>query len=77
MDFAAMRCGRNALRDGTDFHDPSPGVIERAFQALAEVQVAAQKMIKWLVRHRCRRGVSSLAASSTERPARAYHLALP
>ena len=45
MAFAPMGSVQYALRSRADFEDPSLGVIERAVQALAEVEVTAQEMI--------------------------------
>ena len=47
MAFAALRGGQNALRGGTDFQNPRPGVVQRALQAFAEVEVASQEMIEY------------------------------
>ena len=47
MAFAALRGGQNALRGGTDFQNPRPGVVQRVLQALAEVEIAAQEMIEY------------------------------
>ena len=47
MAFAPMGSVQYALRSRADFEDPSLGVIERAVQALAEVEVTAQEMIEY------------------------------
>ena len=47
MAFASMGSVQDAFRSRADFEDPSPGVVNRAFQALAEVEVTAQEMIEY------------------------------
>ena len=47
MAFAAMSGGQDALRCGTDFQDSRFRVVERALQALPEVEVAPQKMVEY------------------------------
>ena len=47
MTFAAMRGSRDALRCGTDFQDARLRVVERAPQALAEIEVVPQEMVEY------------------------------
>ena len=47
MALARMRSGEDALRGRADLQHPCPGVIERALQALAEPEVAAEEMIEY------------------------------